>query len=463
MTNDSGAESTEHSHHSPVVSSDDVTTTVCQLCGQPTGTASARRGETVRGSVGAGADEPFMLDPFDHSSDSEESAAAQESEATRAPRWSRRVVIGALLAIGIVGYGIGAFLSSPTGEEPDSGANELAEDAVFDSDEAGLFGQTTGDSPDSTDVDGQDADEIPSGDPNFPPSDEHLDADEISSLFTDRLGGDRDYAIAYVAEDGLHTLGSWGAAQPTVETAHTLDQALGNPLISDGSRTWAIDDTQPESAYIVSARFEVVETELSGNLAFIRKEEDRIEVGMTAYGGRQAGLRIPNSSDVLAVPGRGLLVTPATGGTFTVGANGEMLLLSEDRVVSAGLASEVYQRCDDTLTCELYASSVDADDVTVLTFLDFDADAKVTISPDGAHVAGPASGQGSLRLVGTFEESTAEFGDYSVLATGWAPDSSFLAVAVPGELLIVPVDGSDVLSIPLPADPNSDELLIFNL
>ncbi len=434
----------------------------CRLCGQAVAEtpndSGAGPGQHTHDSSGAA----FMLDPFDEKAKQGESGSVGQSEATKAPRFGRWGVLGAVLALGLVGYVVGLLTAPSDQDVTDELAGESTEesDAVFDRDEAGLFDADTSDSEALVDDDPVGSE--PSGDPNFPPSDEHLEAEEIAALFADGLG-DSDYAIAYVAEDGLHTLGPWGTAQPTVETAHTLDQALGNPLISDGSRTWAIDDSQPEVAYIVSARFEVVETELSGNLAFIRKEADQIEIGLTAYGGRQPGVRIPRASQVLAVPGRGLLVAPATGGTFTVGPEGDMVLLSEDRVVSAGLASEVYQRCDDSLICELYASVVDPDGVTVLAPLDFESDTRVTISPDGAHVAGPSTGDGDLRMVGIYEEYAIDLGQYTVLATGWAPDSSFLAVAVPGELMIVPINGDEVLSIPLPADPSSGELLIFNL
>ncbi len=407
---------------------------------------------------------PFMLDPFDADADGTDSGQPDESQATRAPRVGRWAVLAGVLVLGLAGYGIGLLTASSGDGDADQALTEES-DAVFDRDEAGLFGDEDDESgAEAETASGDAATEVPSGDPNFPPSDEHMEAEEISSLFTSgRLGGS-DYAVAYVAEDGLHTLGPWGMAQPTVETAHTLDQALGNPLISDGSRTWAIDDSTPETAYVVSARFEVVETELSGNLAFIRKEEDQIEIGLTAYGGRQPGVRIPRASDVLAVPGRGLLVAPATGGTFTVGPDGGMVLLSDDRVVSAGLDSEVYQRCDDTLSCELYASVVNTDGVRLVTSLDFEADTPVTMSPDGSHIVGPSLGEGSLRMVEAADETNSvDLGEYTVLATGWAPDSSFLAVAVPGKMLMVPIDGGEILSIPLATDPSSGELLIFEL
>lgn len=392
-----------------------------------------------------------MIDPFDDGPD--EAGRSEDSTATRKPRFGPGAVAAAVVAVGVVGFGLGALLDSG-GEGADQA--EVVPDAVFDGEDNELF-----EGEDSA-VDGESAEE-PAGDPNFPPSDEHMEEDEISFLFSDQLGGEDTYGVAYVAEDGLATVGPWGVGQPTVETAHTLDQALGNPLISDGSQTWAIDDADPEAAYIVSARFEVVATELSGNLAFIRKENNRIEIGMTAYGGRQPGVQIPRLSDVVAVPGRGLLIAPATGGTYTVESDGTMSRINQDRVVSAGLDSEVYQRCDETLTCEVYAMFADSDGQARTRTLDLDADTAVTMSPDGAHVVGPASGEGQLKMIRTESGETMDLGEQTVLATGWAPDSSFLAVAVPGRMLFVQADTGDVLSIPLSTDPQSDDLLVFAL
>lgn len=428
----------------------------CPVCGRPIDNGSSTHAsQTVADDTDEGGSTPFLVDPFDDLAASGDAATHQESTATRNPRFGRRALAVAAV-VGVVGIGLGSLFGILFGSDrlPDETARQ---DAVFDRDDAEVFGEgEIGPDRES----GPDRDI--GGDPNFPPSDEHMEAEEIASLFDRALGADSaTYGVAYVSDEGLMTVGPWGAGKPDVQIARTLDQAIGNPLISDGARTWAIDDGDPQLAYIVSNRFEVVATELSGNLAFIRKEKGRVEIGLTAYGGRQSGVQIPRLSDVVTVAGRGLLVAPATGGTYVVDPTGELRRLNEDRIVSAGLDSEVYQRCDEVLSCETYALITDTDGQRVTAPLDLAADNMVTISPDGAYVVGLDGDDRALSMISTETGDVVNFGEQTVLATGWAPDSSFLAVAVPGSLHIISAADGEMVSIALPSDPVSESLLVF--
>jgi hypothetical protein len=300
------------------------------------------------------------------------------------------------------------------------------------------------------------------GDPDFPPSDEHLAADAIASTFRSQVDFDGGYTIYYTTETGVKSVSAAGISEPEVTVANTLNQVMGFPLLSDGNRTWAIDGENPDTVFLVSTQFVVVDSDLSSSVAFIDPSGDTLEVGVSSYGGWRPGIRIPDNSDVLAVSGRGLLIAPPTGGTYLVSGTGQLESLSDDRVVAAGIGSEVFRRCDDQLQCELYARLSNADGLRSDRDypLDVGVEERIIISPLGRFVATISDGIGPVGLITTRTGERFDLGDHAVVASGWAPDSSFLALATVDELMIVSTATGEAVTVPLPAMPSAPSLLV---
>lgn len=296
----------------------------------------------------------------------------------------------------------------------------------------------------------------PQGDANFPPSNEHLEADRISDLFRLEVDGALSYAVVYPSQMGLQILSSEGVTNPTIEVAVGFEEAVRLPLLSDGSRTWAIDPTDRQTAYLVSTQFVVVDVETEGSVAFVNNSLEPINVGISSFGAWGPGFDVPAGSDILAIPGRGLLILPETGGTFKLTSSGAKPI-SPDRAVAASLHSEVYRRCDDALDCELYVASRDGDEVATL---DLDASARVYLSPEGDYLL-TASGEG-LQIIRVATGDSWTLGDRSVEAAGWSPDGDFVAVASGDDLLLAYPETERIEEMTLPIQTASSSLLVVS-
>lgn len=298
----------------------------------------------------------------------------------------------------------------------------------------------------------------PLGIPNFPPSDSHLAADAIALGFRDLIDGDERFTVVYPAADGLQMLSAAGPTTPSISVAFGFEQMARFPLISDGSRTWAVDPADPTTSYLVSTQFEVVDTALEGRVAFIDTSRDPIRVGISSFGAWGAGFEVPDSSKILAVPGRGLLIMPQTGGTFIVTATG-VDPVSDDSAVAASANGEVYQRCDAALECELYVTNPDLPDGLSL---DLPVGSEVAISPNGRFVTA-LDDDGLVYIFDTADGTSWDTGVSGVRGLGWAPDGSFLAITTDSNLLIASTVGErGVASLPLPTDPASGNVLVVS-
>ncbi len=309
---------------------------------------------------------------------------------------------------------------------------------------------------------GSDDDTTFGGDPNFPPSDEHTDADQIAELFSGSAGQSGEFAVYYTTDAGVIRAGSDGLAQPEVQTAATLTQVIGFPLINDGGRTWAVDRDRPGTVFLVSTRFVAVDSDLGGSVAFVDPRGGTTSVGVSYYGGWRPGIEVPPGSQVLPISGRGLLITPPTGGTFAVGGTGNLSRISDDQVVAAATGAEVYRRCDDSLVCELYAmvSDREGNRIDREIPLDISDSDSVSVSPNGRFVASFPSEPGPITIIETETGETATLnGDEVAQAWGWAPDSSFLAHATADELILTQ-PFRDSVGMPIPAAPVAPQLLV---
>lgn len=294
------------------------------------------------------------------------------------------------------------------------------------------------------------------GDPNFPPSDEHLAADRIGEVFQDTINADDSYAVAYHSQRGLQLLSARGMTSPEIEVAVGFDQAARYPLFSDGSRTWAVNTLTPDLAYLVSTQFVAVDVGLEGSVAFINHSLDPVNVGISSFGAWGPGVNVPKDAEILAVAGRGILIVPPTGGTFQLTQLG-VDKISDDRVVAAGLNSQVFQRCDDELTCELYVTS-EIDDRQIT--LDVTPTSQVYVSPTGRHVFSTESDQALLTNVETGEQWPVAL---AAAATGaaWSPDGRFVA-AIAGESIVFAFEDQTQVEVGLPILPTSGAVLVLD-
>lgn len=305
--------------------------------------------------------------------------------------------------------------------------------------------------------DGLGTDHQATGDANLPPSDSHLAADNIAAGFQDLVDDTERFTVVYPTAGGLQMLSAAGSTTPDVSVAFGFEQMARFPLVSDGNRTWAVDPADPSTSYLVSTQFVVVDTALEGRVAFIDTSRDPIRVGISSFGAWGAGFDVPESSEILAVPGRGLLIMPITGGTFIVTATG-VDPVSDDSAVAASANGTVYQRCDEALDCELYVTNPELPDGLLL---DLRVGSEISVSPDGRFVASPDDEQ-TTTVFDIDGRNSWSFPANDVRGLGWAPDGSFLAVTTGTDLLVASTEDQSVVQLPLPADPTSGTVLVVS-
>lgn len=295
----------------------------------------------------------------------------------------------------------------------------------------------------------------PSGDPNFPPSDEHMAADSIADLFQSIVDDDRRWAAIYPSPLGLQVLSAFGANEPAIEVAVGFEEAARFPLISDGSTSWAINQNNLDTAYLVSTQFVVIDIDREGRVGFVNDSLDPPNIGESSFGAWGPGFDLPAGAKVLPVPGRALFVLPATGGTYEYVTNG-VVPYNDDVLVAASENAEIFERCDDQLVCELYAVTPAAPRGAVL---DVDVRSKLWISPDGELVIAQAPGaEAEMRWLATGERRTLEG---SIRAVDWSDDGSRAAVLSDNELTILMPDNS-MASVTLPIEPSGAAVLLVN-
>lgn len=280
--------------------------------------------------------------------------------------------------------------------------------------------------------------------------------DSVAELFSSWVDIERSWAVVYPSPMGLQVMSSAGTIQPDVEVAVGFEEAARFPLMSDGSRSWAIDPTQLETAYLVSTQFVVVDVDREGRVAFINDSLDPPNIGESSFGAWGPGFDLPPDADVMAVSGRGLFVLPATGGTYEYELNG-VRPFSPDVLVAASVDTEVYQRCDETLDCELYLVTPFDDDPRLL---DIDVQSRLWPSPGGRWlVVRSPDGTSWVRDV---IAGTALLLDGDVTAVDWAEDASLVALLTRDELVLLRPDTGDLRSVTLPVAPSAPEVLLVS-
>ena len=278
--------------------------------------------------------------------------------------------------------------------------------------------------------------------------------DSVAELFRTWNRSDGPMAVVYPSPMGLQVLSDAGTTQPEIEVAVGFEEASRFPLISDGSTSWAVDPNRLETAFLVSTQFVVVDVDREGRVAFINDSLDPPNIGESSFGAWGPGFDLPPEADVLAVPGRGLFVLPTTGGTYEYELNG-VLPFSEDVLIAASVDSEVFERCDQELTCELYMSGAALEQPLVLPL---DVRSAVWPAPGGRWlISRSPDGESTLHdLVG----ATAAVIDGTVRAVDWGADASQAALLTDDELVLLRPDSGEVQAVTLPISPSAPTVLL---
>jgi hypothetical protein len=280
---------------------------------------------------------------------------------------------------------------------------------------------------------------------------DRLVSDSVAQLFRNDIG---DWAVIYPSPMGLQILSEAGTVQPAIETATGFEEAAQFPLISDGRRSWAVDPGQLDLAYLVSTQFVVIDIDQDGRVAFINDLRDPRNIGESSYGAWGPGFDVPADAEILAIRERGLFVLPRTGGTFEYVPNG-VEAFSDDVLVAASIDSEVLERCDESLVCELYITTPAHPEPRVI---DFGARDQVWISPGGEWLVARTLAGESLLLSTETGERTPLAG--SVRAVDWSDDAQIAAILTDQELTMVFPGQAESQSVTLPIAPSASAVLL---
>lgn len=280
---------------------------------------------------------------------------------------------------------------------------------------------------------------------------DRLVSDSVAQLFRTEVG---DWAVVYPSPMGLQVLSEAGTVQPAISTATGFEEAAQFPLISDGRRSWAVDPQGLTQAYLVSTQFVVIDIDQDGRVAFINDQRDPRNIGESSFGAWGPGFDVPLDADILPVRQRGLFVLPRTGGTYKYESNG-VVPVSDDVLIAASIDSEVFERCNVELVCELYMTTPAHPDPQVI---EFEARDKIWISPGGEWlVVRTLTGESILLSTDTGERLVLQG---SVRAVDWADDASIAAVLTDEELTMVFPATGETQSVTLPIAPSASSVLL---
>lgn len=286
-----------------------------------------------------------------------------------------------------------------------------------------------------------------------PLASDRLVSDSVAQLFRNEVG---DWAVIYPSPMGLQILSEAGTVQPAVTTATGFEEAAQFPLISDGRRSWAVDPQGLTQAYLVSTQFVVIDIDQDGRVAFINDQRDPRNIGESSFGAWGPGFDVPLDADILPVRQRGLFVLPRTGGTYKYESNG-VVPVSDDVLIAASIDSEVFERCDAELACELYLTTPTQPEPRVI---DFQARDTIWISPGGTWMVVRTLGGESMLLSTETDERLDLVG--SVRAVDWSDDASIAAVLTDEALTMVFPERQETQSVTLPIAPSASSVLLVS-
>ncbi|MEM7091894.1 MAG: hypothetical protein AAF567_02730 [Actinomycetota bacterium] len=294
----------------------------------------------------------------------------------------------------------------------------------------------------------------PSGDPNFPPSDDHLASDAVAEFFRDWSDDLGSVSVVYPSPMGLQVLSGFGVTNPRIEVATGFQQAASLPLMSDGNTSWAVDPENLDRIYLVSTQFVVVDIDRDGRVGFINDSIDPPNIGESSFGAWGPGFDLPPGAEVIAVPRRGLFVLPSVGGTYLYGANA-VAPFSEDVLIAASIDSEIFERCDAALACELYVTTPSQPEGQVL---EIDARSDIWVSPEGRWVIWTdPEGVSTMLEMATGEQIAVPD---RVRAVDWSDDGHVAALLANEQLFLFRPDSGEIGAITLPVAPSAGSVLL---
>jgi hypothetical protein len=347
------------------------------------------------------------------------------------PTPNRSGLLGAAIAVVVVVGGIWV-LGSHGGDrgsgpaDPDTAGlvpRDSGPEASLPVDEVPLAGAESDEEPSDDSFRASAADDH--GDPPIGP--DVIDSSVLSSLQTDAR-------MSFLSGRAVTTLELGSAEVTTVEigTEQILDLD-GHVLLHDGSTSVAISRVDPTEVVFLGSTGEVVTHGETGYTIISPSGEAGRElfVGGTLEGVTRV-LTPPVGADLLSVPGVGVLVTPATGGTYLATVRG-FELWSSGRVLAATESAHVEARCDATRDCGAVIVHRATGDERSVDLAAVDRADTTVLSPDGRWILSMVEGRAML-----YDTITATVDPLAVVSRGaprWAPDSTFLAwLDISGEI-----------------------------
>lgn len=323
--------------------------------------------------------------------------------------------------------------------------------------------------PTTTPLDAAPGDLLPGGDgivPGAVSDPIRFDAAGLSTL----ADHDVDH-VAYPSADGVVLLDLEAGTASVLTDAvgvQSLAHSDGWLLMADGRRTLAVRADGPAEVVAFATRVTAVPGPDAAHFAFVADTATGREAFVADQNNGSFGTRvdIPVGADVLAVPGLGVLVVPAGGGTYLVTASGYRLV-SEHPVVAAVPGYRLELRCvPPDLACTLALVADDGGQVAVAVDV-LHGGSTPQLSPDGTRILGGPDGATVVEAgtgYGVELQAPPSSGGW---ARAWSPDSAAivsLGIDQPTTLLIDPLDGGlqeevNLSALGLPA-PTVDAVVI---
>lgn len=309
---------------------------------------------------------------------------------------------------------------------------------------------------------------------DIPPSEEHLAAEALAESGSVATGGQGDQAdqvvvehgydeiadlvIVYPGTDGPVVLKQGRLSQPPVEIASGFEQAR-LPLLVGEDVTWAIDPTDLDTSYLVSTRYEVIAIDGDGTVGYVNDQRRPVNVGISSFGSWGPGVDIMADTEIFAVSGRGILLSPRTGGTYVVTGLGPEQV-SDHAMVAASTGASLYRYCGEGLSCGHLLEL--GTDESVAVELDLDGRERLSLAPDGEWLLISVP-EGPSRLVNLINgDQSPDFTDWhGVRAVGWSDSGDAVAVIAGASINVVLPDRHMAIPIQVPVPPTTGSLLIF--
>ena len=238
------------------------------------------------------------------------------------------------------------------------------------------------------------------------------------------------FRFAYIGADGNPIIidTATGRIRSVTREEPALDTD-GLALVPDGDGMIGFHPDRLDTARRVSDHGRVV-ADADGTLTIIVDDGTR-SAGAFTLGETAAGSPIPSSSQLAAIPGVGVFVSPQSGGTYEVSGD-EFAQLTVWGMRSVVRDHHLERRQLDGVTLDVVVDHSTGEETTLRSDL-VELNGDVLLSPDGRWVFVADSGEGASAFYDTETHTTVVFQPRAGRRSAvWAPDSSFMASLDPG-------------------------------